>query len=178
MKKSSLKKGMVGVTIVAVTIIFCFSALAAEKKKFVMAKTSKMPASPTYLHDRTDQKYRITQWSRVDIITEHSDPSLIGAEQTVYGQSDFRAFMDKGDGGVSWGYHVTRSKDGDCLYGRWESTWRLTVAHFSDWVSEGESKFQIFGGTGKYLNAKGSGICRSKTTAQGETVKCEGEWDF
>jgi hypothetical protein len=134
--------------------------------------------SQTFLHDRTDQKYIITQWSRVDLFTEHSDPSLIGAEQTVYGQSDYRNFMGIGDGGVSWGYTVTRSKDGDSYYVRWESTWRLTVAHPTDWVTEVESKFQIFGGTGKYLNAKGSGICRSKGTAQGETAKCEGEWEY
>jgi hypothetical protein len=178
MKRHISKAGVVWIIILLITISFSFTALAAEKKKFVFSKTSKNPISPTYLHDRTDQKYRITQWSRVDLFTEHSDPSLIGAEQTVYGQSDFRAFMDKGDGGVSWGYTVTRNKDGDCYYGRWEATWRVTVAHLTDWVSEAESKFQIFGGTGKYLNAKGSGICRSKATAQGETAKCEGELEY
>jgi hypothetical protein len=178
MKRNLSRAGFTWTIIILVTISLSFTAWAAEKNKFVFSKTSKNPASPTYLHDRTDQEYRITQWSRVDIFTEHSDPSLVGAEQTVYGQSNFRAYMDKGDGGVSWGYTVTRTKGGDCYYTRWEATWRLTVADFYNWVSESESKFQIFGGTGKYLNAKGSGICRSKATAQGETAKCEGEWEF
>jgi hypothetical protein len=114
----------------------------------------------------------------VDIFTEHSDPSLIGAEQTIYGQSEFRASMYPGDKGTSMGYTLTRSKNGDCYNTRWETTWQLTVAGYINWESEAETKFHIFGGTGKYSDAKGSGSCRSKATAKGETSKCEGEWEF
>jgi hypothetical protein len=86
--------------------------------------------------------------------------------------------MYPGDKGTSMGYTLTRSKNGDCYNTRWETTWQLTVAGYINWESEAEAKFHIFGGTGKYSDAKGSGSCRSKATAKGETSKCEGEWEF
>jgi hypothetical protein len=46
------------------------------------------------------------------------------------------------------------------------------------WETESEIKIEIFGGTGKYLGVKGSGICKAQTTASGIITKCEGEWDF
>jgi hypothetical protein len=46
------------------------------------------------------------------------------------------------------------------------------------WEMEMETKFQIFGGTGKYLGVMGSGVCRGKLTSEGEIAKCEGEWEY
>ena len=177
MKRLFSKVGLIGIVVAAVTISFCFTALAAEKKKFVYSAKGGKFLSEINLHDPTDQKYKITQWSRLYVYTEHNDPSLIGAEMTSYGQGDY---IDMGGAsrGISRGYSITRSKDGDCTYAKWEATWAVTVADFVNWEVGGESKFQIIGGTGKYLDAKGNGTCQFKTTPTSETMKCEGEWEY
>ena len=178
MQRLFSKIGLVGMIVAAVTISFCFTALAAEKKKFTFSKKTEKSLSLVNLHDRTDQKHRITQYSRLDVITAHTDRDLIGAEQTVYGQNEFRASMYKGDEAVTWGYIVTRSKDEDCYYAKFQATGIMTVSSGMDWEMETESKFQIFGGTGKYLGVKGSGVCKGKLTPNGVIEKCEGEWEY
>ncbi len=172
------KVGLVGIVVAIITISFCFTALAAEKKKFAFSKKREKTLSEVNLHDRTDHKYRIRQYSYLDVITEHTDRDLVGAEQTVYGQSDFRASMYKGDKLQSWGYWVTRSKGEDCFYAKYQLTMTVTELKGLHWddETETESKIEIFGGTGKYLDVKGSGICKS--TGSGTITKCEGEWEY
>ena len=164
--------------VAAVMTFFFLTALGAEKKQFVYSKKTEKDLSRIYLQDRTDTKYRIAQWSRLDVITDHNDPELVGAEQTLYIQSNSLRSMYKGDKGVAWGYFITQSKGGDCYYSKFQSTYIITVASPTAWESEAEMKFQIFGGTGKYEGVRGSGTCKSKGTPMGETGKCEGEWEF
>jgi hypothetical protein len=178
MRRLFPKVGLIGIVVAAVTISFCFTALASEKKKFTFSKKSERSLSEIFIHDRTDQKHRIRQWSRLDVITEHTDRDLVGAEQTVYGQADFRASMYKGDKATGWGYMVTRSKDEDCFYAKYQTMMTIIEVKGWTWDTETEIKIEIFGGTGKYLGAKGSGICRSKGSGGVEIAKCEGEWEY
>jgi hypothetical protein len=86
--------------------------------------------------------------------------------------------MYKGDQGVVWGYIVTRSKDEDCYYAKFQGTVTVTAVSGWNWDTESELKIDIFGGTGKYLGVKGSGICKVISAASGQNAKCEGEWEF
>jgi hypothetical protein len=180
MKSPFSKVVLIGIIVAAVTVCFCFATPAAEKKKFTFTKKTEKYLSSVNLHDRTDQKYRITQWSRLDVISEHTDRDLIGAEETVYGQSEYRASMYKGDKLICWGYTVTRNKDGDCYYTNFQSTGIMKKRIDFGLEIEMETKFQIFGGIGKYLDVKGSGVCRGKLTtdSNSEIAKCEGEWEY
>jgi hypothetical protein len=175
MKKGGLKVGLVAIIVAAVTISISCTALAAEKKKFVYSKKSEKVLSEININDRTDEKIRIRLWSRLDILTEHSDPSLIGAEETEYGQMDRPASIYPGDKATAMGYTVTRSKDGDCYYAKFQSTRIFTAISSGYMETEAETKIQIFGGTGKYSGVKGSGTCKTKGTVISEIGKCEGE---
>ena len=178
MKRYAVKAGTLGGVIFFVTISFALGALAAEKKKFVYVSKGEKMSSSANLHDSNDLKNKITQWSRPAIIIEHTDPSLIGSEQTMHGQSNYSAYMDREAKGFSRGYTITKSKDGDCFYSKWESTWGVINLEHANWETNEEVKFQIIGGTGKYTNAKGSGSCQSKGNPKGVNAKCEGEWEF
>jgi hypothetical protein len=178
MRRLFPKVGLVGFVVAAITISFCFTALAAEKKKFAFSKKREKTLSEVNLHDRTDTKYRITQFSYLDVITEHTDRDLVGAEETFYGQTDYRASMYKGDKWPTWGYLVTRSKDEDCFYAKIQGMVTVMETKGWQWETESEIKIEIFGGTGKYLGVKGSGICKAQTMSSGTITKCEGEWDF
>ncbi len=178
MKSHFSKVILIGIIVAAVTVFLCFATQAAEKKKFTFTKKTEKSLSYINLHDRTDEKYRITQWSRLDVITEHTDRDLIGTEETVYGQSEFSAIRDEGDRTFSWGYTVNRNKVGDCYYTKFQSTGITNKRSASGWSMENKIQFQIFGGTGKYLGVKGSGVCRGKVTQTGENAQCEGEWEY
>ncbi len=178
MKKHLFRAGFAWTIIILVTISFSFSAMAGDKRKFVYIAKGEKPSTVTNLHDPNDLKNKITQWSGSTIIVEHSDPSLVGSEQTMYGQSNFSAYMDKDAKGFSWGYTISKSKEGDCIYSKWDSTWSVTTLAHADWMVNEEVKFQIIGGTGKYSSAKGTGSCQSKRTPKGRNVKCEGELEF
>jgi hypothetical protein len=73
---------------------------------------------------------------------------------------------------------VTRSKGGDGLYSKWESTFKIMKLDMLNWEFEFESRFQFTGGTGKYSDLKGSGTCRGKRTPIEDPAKCEGEWEY
>jgi hypothetical protein len=178
MKRYTVKAGVLGIIIFSMAISFALGASAGEKKKFAYISKGEKMSSSTNLHDSNDLRNKITQWSRPAIITEHSDPSLVGSEQTVHGQSNYSAYMDKEARGLSRGYTITKSKAGDCFYSKWESTWSVVTLAHADWETNEEVRFQIIGGTGKYSNAKGNGSCQSKGTPKGVNAKCEGEWEY
>jgi hypothetical protein len=180
MKRHFSKVVLIGIIVAAVTVSLCLATPAAEKKKLTFTKETEKYLSSINLHDRSDQKYRITQWSRLDVITEHTDRDLIGSEETVYGQSESRASLYKGGRATSWGYTVNRNKEGDCYYIKFQSTGIANRRTDFGWEMEMETNFQIFGGTGKYLGVKGSGVCRGKLTSDSnrEIAKCEGEWEY
>jgi len=179
MRRIFPKKGLIGIVVAVITISFCFTAPAAEKKKFAFSKKRQKILSEVNLQDRTDQKYRIRQYSYLDVITEHTDRDLVGAEQIVNGQVDFPTSMYKGDKSpFGWGYLITRGKDEDCFYAKFQSTMTVMEVKAWHWDMEIESKIDIFGGTGKYLGVKGSGICKAQSTESGTITKCEGEWEY
>jgi hypothetical protein len=84
-----------------------------------------------------------------------------------------------GQPGTERGYTITRTKDGDYFYSRYESTFKVIRKDFPKPEIESSSKHQFIGGTGKYADIKGSYSCQGKTTTDKEvTPKCEGEWEF
>jgi hypothetical protein len=178
MRRLFPKVGLIAIVVAAVMISFCFTTLAAEKKKFAFSKKRDKTLSEVNLHDRIDTKYRITQFSFLELITEHTERDLLGAEQTVYVQADYRASMYKGDKWPIWGYWITRSKDEDCFYAKIQGMMTIMETKGWQWETESEIKIEIFGGTGKYSGVKGSGICKGQTTSSGTITKCQGEWDF
>ena len=76
------------------------------------------------------------------------------------------------------GIIITRSKDGDCLYSKWDPTFKITKLDMFNWELEFESRFQFIGGTGKYSDLKESGTCRGERTPIEDPAKCEGEWEY
>jgi hypothetical protein len=174
MKRHLSKAGVVGIIIAFVTISFSFTALAAEKRKFSMSFKNEKIVSEKFLQVTGDYKNVMKQGESLNIITDSTDPNLIGAEQTVYWQY-IRAI---GYGTNERGITITRSKDGDCFYSKWESTLRVIKRDIVNWESESESRFQFIGGTGKYSEIKGGGACKGKRTPKEDTAKCEGEWEF
>ena len=57
------------------------------------------------------QRYELKQGVSLDMITDSTDPNLIGAEQTVYWQRDRVAGHPLNERGIV----ITRSKDGRLL---------------------------------------------------------------
>ena len=180
MKRLFSKVGVVGIIAALVTISFCFTSLADGKKNFSMSAKREKWVYENLLVPYGDQsqlrldfqRFELKQGTSLDIITESTDPNLIGAEQTVYWLRDRVAGHPLSERGIS----ITRTKDGDCFYSKWESTLKITNFDMLNWEFESESRFQIIGGTGKYSDIKGSGICRGKRTPREDNSKCEGEW--
>lgn len=174
MKRSFSKVGVVGITVAFVTISLCFTVLAAEKKALSMSLKTEKIVSEKILQVKGDFKNVIKQGESLNIITDSTDPNLIGAEQTVYWQLNLRI----GHVGTERGYTVTRSKDGDCFYSTYESTFKVIRKEFPKTERHSSSKHQFIGGTGKYSEMKGSYSCQGIKTEKEDTAKCEGEWEF
>ena len=182
MKRLFSKLGVVGFIVALVTISFCFTTMAAEKKKFSMSTKREKWVSENLLIPYGDnsqmrldfQRYELKQGVSLDIITESTDPNLFGAEQTVYWQRDRAAGHPLTERGIT----IARSKDGDCLYFKWESTFKITKFDMLNWEFESKSQVQFIGGTGKYSDLRGSGNCRGKRTPKEDSAKCEGEWEY
>jgi hypothetical protein len=174
MKRSFSKIGVAGIIVAFVTISFCFTVLAAEKKGFSMGLKKEKIVSEKILQVQGDFKNIIKQGESVNIITDSSDPNLVGAEQAVYWQMDIAI----GHAGTERGFTVTRSKDGDYFYSRYEATFKVDKTKWPKSEIESSSKHQFIGGTGKYSEMKGSYSCQGKKTAKEDTAKCEGEWEF
>ena len=174
MTRSFSKVGVAGIIVALVMISFCFTALAAENKVFSVSLKNEKVLSEKFLQVNGDFKNVIKQGESLNIITDSTDPNLIGAEQTVYWQYT-RAI---GHGVNEKGITITRSKNGDCFYTTWESAFRVIKRDLVNWESESESKFQFIGGTGKYNQIKGGGTCKGKRTPKEDSAKCEGEWEF
>jgi hypothetical protein len=182
MKRDLLKVGVGGVIIAFAVISICFDTLAAEKKKVSTSTKRDKWVSENLLVPYGDQsqirldfqRYELKKGVGLDIITESTDPNLIGAEETIYWQRDRIAGHPLYERGI----RITRAKDGDCLYSKWESTFKITKFDMINWEFESESKFQFIGGTGKYNDIKGGGTCRGKRTPREENSKCEGEWEY
>jgi hypothetical protein len=174
MKRSFSKVAAAGVFAALATISFCFTVLAAEKKIFSMSLKNEKVVSEKILQVQGDFKNVIKQGERLNIITDSSDPSLIGAEQTVYWQLDIAI----GHVGTERGYTITRTKDGDCFYSRYDSTFKVIRKQFPKTETDSISKHQFIRGTGKYSDLTGSYSCTAKKTEKEETAKCEGEWEY
>ena len=174
MKRHLSRVASSGIIMTFVMISFGFPALGAEKKAFSVSLKQEKILSEKFLQVTGDFKNVIKQGESLYIITDSTDPKLIGAEQTAYRQYT-RAI---GYGSIERGITITRGKNGDCFYTAWESTFRITKRDLVNWETESESKFQFIGGTGKYNEIKGRGTCRGKRTPKEDTAKCEGEWEY
>ena len=109
----------------------------------------------------------------MEIITDSTDPNLIGVEQNVYWQNHAI-----GKSMTERAITITRTKGGDCFYSNRDSAFRYVKTDVLFKEYESESTFQFIGGTGKYEDIKGGGTCRGKVTAKEVTLKCEGEWEY
>jgi len=176
MKRHFPKSAFIGIIMGFVMISCGFTALAAEKKKFSMSTKMEKLISENYLASSGDFRNVLKQGVSLTIITEHTDPDVIGAEQTAYWVSDrpnrLRYTL------IERGITVTRSKDGDRFYTRWESILKTSKPDTVNWELESESSFQFIGGNGKYVDIKGGGTCRGKRTPKEDLAKCEGEWEY
>ena len=160
MKRLFSKLGVVGFIVALVTISFCFTTMAAEKKKFSMSTKREKWISENLLVPYGDpsqmrldfQRYELKQGVSLDMITDSTDPNLIGAEQTVYWLRDRVAGHPLNESAII----ITRSKDGDCIYAKWESIFKRTKVDMLSVEFESESSFQFIGGTGKFSDIKGS----------------------
>jgi hypothetical protein len=166
----------VGVAVIAAfaTISFCLTVLAAEKRVFSMSLKNEKVVSEKVLQVQGDFKNLIKQGERLNIITDSTEPSLIGAQQTVYWQLDIAI----GHVGTERGYTITRTKDGDCFYSRYESTFKVIRKEFPKTETDSTSKHQFIRGTGKYSDLTGGYSCIGKRTQKADTEKCEGEWEY
>jgi hypothetical protein len=176
MEKDLSKVLLVGILMTFVMISFSFPSLAAEKKKFSMSTKMEKLISENYLASSGDFRNVLKQGVSLVIITEHTDPDFIGAEQTAYWLSDRPNRLKYTL--IERGITVTRNKDGDRFYTRWESILKTSKPDNVNWELESESSFQFIGGNGKYVDIKGGGTCRGKRTPKEDTAKCEGEWEY
>ena len=120
------------------------------------------------------QRYVLKQGVHLDIVSESTEPDLIGAEQTLYWQMDRVIGHPLNERGIT----VTRTKDGEYLYTKWESTMKLKWRDMANWEGDSEMRFQFIGGTGKNSALRGGGTCIGKRTPKEDTAKCEGELEF
>lgn len=182
MKRDLLKVGVAGIIIAFAAISICSDAPAAEKKKFSMSTKRDKWISDNLLIPYGDQsqirldfqRFELKQGMSLDIVTDSTDPNLIGAEQTVYWLRDRVAGHPLNERAII----ITRSKDGDCIYAKWESIFKRTKVDMLSVEFESESSFRFIGGTGKFSDIKGSGTCRGKRTPKEDTSKCEGESEY
>ena len=180
MKRLFPKFGVAVSVAVAVILSFCFTVPATEKKFSLSTKREKwisenlIEAYGDKGQIRMDfQRFELKQGMSLDIVADSSDPNLIGAEQTIYWIRDRVAGHPMNERGIS----ITRTKDGDCLYTKWESILKITKMDMLNWEFGSELRFEVIGGTGKYSDMKGIGTCRGKRTPREDTSKCEGEWE-
>ena len=176
MKRHLSTSAFVGIIMAIVMISCSFTALAAEKKKFLMNTKMEKLISENYLASSGDFRNVLKQGVRLNIITEHTDPNVIGAEQTAYWLSDRPNRLKYTL--IERGITVTQTKDGDRFYTRWESILKTSKPDTVNWELESELSFQFIGGNGKYVDIKGGGACQGKRTPKEDTAKCEGEWEY
>lgn len=176
MKRHISKAGVVWIIVIFVTISFSLTVMAAEKKNFSMNTKMEKLISENYLASSGDFRNVLKQGVSLNIITEHTDPNVIGAEQTAYWLSDRPNRLKYAL--IERGITVTQTKDGDRFYTRWESILKTSKPDTVNWELESESSFQFIGGNGKYVDIKGGGTCRGKRTPKEDLAKCEGEWEY
>ena len=174
MKRNLSKVAFIGTIVTFVVISFGFTALGAEKKVFSVSLKKEKILSERVLQVSGDFKNVIKQGESLNSITDSTDPNLIGAEQTVYWQLNIAI----GHVGTERGYTITRSKDGDCFYSRYESTFKVIRKEFPKTETDSSSKHQFIRGTGKYSDLTGGYSCIGKKTEKEDTAKCEGEWEY
>ena len=172
--KSSLLGIVIAGTIVAFLISFSIMALAAEKKVFSINLKNEKIVSEKILQAYGSERIQIKQGESLNIITDSKDPSLIGAEQTVYWQRDIVI----GHEGVERGYTITRTKDGEVFYSRYESTYKVIRKEWPKKEVQSAEKHQIIGGFKKFDSITGSYSCNGTQTEKEQTIKCEGEWEY
>jgi hypothetical protein len=182
MRRLSLQAGAMAFIAALVISSFCFTALAAEKKKFSLSTKREKWVSENLLEaygDRSQirmdfQRYVLKQGVHLDIVSESTEPDLIGAEQTLYWQMDRVVGHPLNERGIT----VTRTKNGEYLYSKWESTMKLKWQDMANWEGDSEIRFQFLGGTGKYSDLRGGGTCIGKRTPKEDAARCEGELEY
>jgi hypothetical protein len=173
--KLSLSRMVIMGTVIAFLFSFSVTALAGDKKVFSINLKSEKIVSEKMLHVYESFKVLVSQGESLYIIKDSNDPNLIGAEQTVYWQRD----SSLGRGGIERGYTITRTKDGDVFYSRYEGTFKVIRKDFPKTEKQSSSKHQIFGGVKKFDGVNGSYSCDAiMNENKEEIVKCQGEWEF
>jgi hypothetical protein len=163
MKSSSVTKFY---SILAVIALCCTlqNAFAGEKKTisytFATGKVTQRLALP--FADRPGHELAV--YTREDLPATSSDPEWDGSTSVVTAQTD----LVKGSGSV-WNYAIRTLKSGDKIYLKADGTIKRT-SDGDNWKSTGQFTLEIYGGTGKYANAKGSGVATSESGPSGGTV--------
>ena len=139
--KLSLSRMVIMGTVIAFLLSFNIMALAGEKKVFSISLKNEKIVSEKMLHVYESFKEQVWQGESIYIITDSNDPNLIGAEQTVYWQRDFSLAR----GGVERGYTITRTKNGDAFYSRYDLTYKVIRKDFPKTEKQSSSKHHIFG---------------------------------
>ena len=174
MKSSLFRIVIVGI-IVTFLVSFSNLTLAGEKKVFSINLKREKIVSEKMLHVYESFKEQVWQGESLYLIKDSNDPNLIGAEQTVYWQRD----SSLARGGIERGYTITRTKDGDVFYSRYESTYKVIRKDFPKTEKQSSSKHQIFGGIKKFDDVNGSYSCDGiMNENKEEIVKCQGEWEY
>ncbi|MDM8540901.1 hypothetical protein QUF90_07415 [Desulfococcaceae bacterium HSG9] len=171
--KNLLSKQLVfAITVIFFTILCSFSVQAAEKKKVTYIKKNIQTISKENIYPSDVPKHKISQSVKISNNT-YSDPDFGSSENWSYGQSDSVA-----GSGTHRGYTVSKFKNGDKTYAKWEGTHKITFKEGGDWEVNIKGDFQWTGGTGKFKNIKGGGVYKGKVTAKGETQEGEFEVEY
>ncbi len=139
-------------TSLAALLIFCLaqSAYAAEKKTVTFVNKFGTVLQRNLLSVPDREGHEIGAQMRVDT-SSSADAEWDGATNTVIGQFDFV----KGCGGV-WGYSVRTFKNGDKVFIKYKGNLKRS-GEGDQWQTVGEGTEEIYGGTGKFANIKGTG---------------------
>ena len=152
--KTSFTCALAALTAFAVVPALVTPTEAAEKKSLtyfnqtgpILSRTSASPG------DKPD--HEIIQATRQDMTTS-PDPDWNEVPVLNYGQSD----LIGGSGTVS-GYAIRTHKNGDKTFYRYQGKLRA-VTEGGDKYTVGEGTVDLIGGTGKFVNAKGSGTWKA-----------------
>ena len=172
MKSLISKRLILTVTVILFTILCCFSAQAAEKKKVKYTKKNAHYISREDVYPSDVPKHKISQFVEISTNT-YSDSDFGTSDNWTYGHSDSVA-----GNGTHRGYSVSKFKNGDKVYAKWEGTHKITFKEGGVWEVNTEGKFQWTGGTGKFKNIKGGGVYKGTVTAKGQTSEGEFEAEY
>jgi hypothetical protein len=126
------------------------SAYAAEKKSVTFVNKFGTVLQRNLLPVPDRDGHEIGAQMRVDT-SSSADADWDGATNTVIGQFDFV----KGSGDV-WGYSVRTFKNGDKVFFKYKANLKRS-GEGNQWQTLGEGTEEIYGGTGKFANIKGTG---------------------